>query len=108
MCVCVCVYVYVYVYVSVSVDAHVFIYFGRVVVCVYVCVRGWMGGWVLVTQPTLTNPPPQSPPPQRYIVTGFFDSQPLEKQLANVECNATAAVALTHHFVGELIKARTA
>jgi hypothetical protein len=42
----------------------------------------------------------------RYIVTGFFDSQPLEKQLANVECNATAAVALTHHFVGDLIKAR--
>ena len=42
----------------------------------------------------------------RYIVTGFFDSQPLERQLANVECNATAAVALTHHFVGHLIQAR--
>lgn len=44
-------------------------------------------------------------PSTRYIVTGFFDSQPLEKQLGNVECNATAAVGITHHFVGELIKA---
>ncbi|EWM24489.1 short-chain dehydrogenase reductase [Nannochloropsis gaditana] len=39
-----------------------------------------------------------------YILTGFFDSQPLEKQLANVECNATAAVGITHHFLQKLIQ----
>lgn len=39
-----------------------------------------------------------------YIVTGFFDSQPLSKQLSNVECNATAAVSITHHFLSEMIK----
>ncbi|KAM3568880.1 hypothetical protein VYU27_009006 [Nannochloropsis oceanica] len=39
-----------------------------------------------------------------YILTGFFDSQPLEKQLANVECNATAAVAVTHHFLQKMIQ----
>jgi len=34
-----------------------------------------------------------------YIVTGFFEQVPVERQLANVECNATAAVAITHHFL---------
>lgn len=42
----------------------------------------------------------------RYIVTGFFDSTPLEKQLANLECNATAAVQITHHFLQTLIKSK--
>jgi len=38
-----------------------------------------------------------------YINTGFFEQVPLEKQLANVECNATAATAITHHFLSKLI-----
>mmetsp|Transcript_26949 Transcript_26949/g.42281 ORF Transcript_26949/g.42281 Transcript_26949/m.42281 type:complete len:314 (-) Transcript_26949:329-1270(-) len=38
-----------------------------------------------------------------YIVTGFFEQVPVERQLANVECNATAAVAITHHFLARLV-----
>lgn len=34
-----------------------------------------------------------------YIVTGFFDQTSLDAQLANVECNATACVKVTHHFL---------
>mmetsp|Transcript_8741 Transcript_8741/g.26295 ORF Transcript_8741/g.26295 Transcript_8741/m.26295 type:complete len:319 (+) Transcript_8741:99-1055(+) len=39
-----------------------------------------------------------------FIVTGFFDSQPLGKHLVNLECNATAAVAITHHFTSLMIQ----
>ena len=39
-----------------------------------------------------------------FIVTGFFDSQPLGKHLVNMECNATAAVAITHHFASLMVK----
>ena len=39
-----------------------------------------------------------------FIVTGFFDSQPLGKHLVNLECNATAAVAITHHFSSLMVK----
>jgi short-subunit dehydrogenase len=42
----------------------------------------------------------------RYIVTGFFDTSPLEKQLANLECNATASVGITHHFLNKMVKDR--
>ena len=38
-----------------------------------------------------------------YIVTGFFANLPLAKHLANYECNATAAVKITHHFANRLI-----
>ena len=38
-----------------------------------------------------------------FIVTGFLDGAPLGKLLANMECNATAAMCITHHFVGELV-----
>lgn len=38
-----------------------------------------------------------------YIVTGFFEQSPLAKQLANLECNATAAVKITHHFSRKLV-----
>jgi short-subunit dehydrogenase len=38
-----------------------------------------------------------------YIVTGFFDQSPLDAQLANLECNATACVKVTHHFVQRMI-----
>jgi short-subunit dehydrogenase len=34
-----------------------------------------------------------------YIVTGFFDTTSLDSQLANLECNATACVKVTHHFL---------
>mmetsp|Transcript_4415 Transcript_4415/g.5944 ORF Transcript_4415/g.5944 Transcript_4415/m.5944 type:complete len:313 (+) Transcript_4415:83-1021(+) len=38
-----------------------------------------------------------------YIVTGFFNNTSVETQLANLECNACAAVALSHHFVGLML-----
>lgn len=65
-----------------------------------------MAGWVGMPSSSPLHTKAPINPIKSYIVTGFFDSQPLEKQLGNVECNATAAVGLTHHFVGELIKAR--
>ncbi|GMI10655.1 hypothetical protein TrVE_jg2288 [Triparma verrucosa] len=34
-----------------------------------------------------------------FIVTGFFEQAPLGKHLANVECNATSTVPITHHFL---------
>jgi short-subunit dehydrogenase len=34
-----------------------------------------------------------------YIVTGFFEQTPLDRQLANLECNSTACVKVTHHFL---------
>ena len=39
-----------------------------------------------------------------FICTGFMDQTPLGKLLANVECNATAAVNITHHFVELMVK----
>eukprot|EP00934_Nitzschia_sp_Nitz4_P005005 Nitzschia sp. Nitz4//scaffold174_size87051//49722//50814//NITZ4_005113-RA/size87051-augustus-gene-0.60-mRNA-1//1//CDS//3329538884//4995//frame0 len=38
-----------------------------------------------------------------FMVTGFFDQAPLGKLLANMECNATAAVNVAHHFIGILV-----
>lgn len=39
-----------------------------------------------------------------YIVTGFFDQTTLDAQLANVECNATATVKVTHHFLKKMLE----
>ncbi len=39
-----------------------------------------------------------------FIVTGFMDQAPLGKLLANIECNATASVNITHHFLGHMVK----
>jgi short-subunit dehydrogenase len=39
-----------------------------------------------------------------FITLGFMDQAPLGKLLANVECNTTAAVNITHHFVQTLVK----
>ena len=39
-----------------------------------------------------------------YIVTGFFDVTTLDSQLANLECNATACVKVTHHFLQQMLK----
>lgn len=38
-----------------------------------------------------------------FMVTGFLDQAPIEKLLANIECNATSAVNLAHYFVKPLI-----
>lgn len=38
-----------------------------------------------------------------FMVTGFFDQAPLGKLLANVECNATASVNVSHHFLTKLV-----
>ena len=40
------------------------------------------------------------------MVTGFFDQVPIEKLLANMECNATAAMAISHHFVQRMVTKR--
>eukprot|EP00903_Cladosiphon_okamuranus_P006526 g6377.t1 len=39
-----------------------------------------------------------------FIVTGFFESAPEGKQMANLECNATAAAKISHHFIGRMIR----
>lgn len=39
-----------------------------------------------------------------YIVTGFFDQTTLDSQLANLECNATSCVKVTHHFLKKLLE----
>lgn len=33
---------------------------------------------------------------------GFFTSMPIHTHLANLHCNATAAVEVTHHFIGRM------
>ncbi|KAL7576980.1 hypothetical protein ACA910_006735 [Epithemia clementina (nom. ined.)] len=39
-----------------------------------------------------------------YMVTGFFDQAPLGKLLANMECNATACLNISHHFVSIMVQ----
>jgi len=39
-----------------------------------------------------------------YIKTGFFDRSPLEAQTMNLECNATSAVQITHHFLQDMLE----
>ncbi len=41
-----------------------------------------------------------------YIVTGFYDSTDGMRQASNLECNAAAAAAITHHFLALLLKSR--
>jgi len=38
-----------------------------------------------------------------YMLTGFFIDSPLERQLANIECNAVSSVSVTHHFVKRMV-----
>jgi short-subunit dehydrogenase len=38
-----------------------------------------------------------------FMVTGFFDQTPIEKLLANIECNATSGVQVAHHFAKQLV-----
>ena len=37
-----------------------------------------------------------------YIVTGFFADTPLDKWVGNLNCNAGAAIVITHHFLGRM------
>jgi short-subunit dehydrogenase len=39
-----------------------------------------------------------------YITTGFYHDLPLERSLKNYECNATAALKITHHFLNKMIE----
>jgi short-subunit dehydrogenase len=41
-----------------------------------------------------------------FMVTGFIDQTPIEKLLANIECNTTSAVNVAHHFVQIMIRER--
>jgi len=41
-----------------------------------------------------------------FLVTGFFDQAPLGKLLVNMECNATAAVNISHHFASKLVTSK--
>ena len=38
-----------------------------------------------------------------YITTGFFSNLELGRAMANYECNATAGVKITHHFVNRML-----
>jgi len=41
-----------------------------------------------------------------FMVTGFLDQAPIGKLLANIECNATACVNVSHFFVKKLISGK--
>merc|ERR1712050_66112 len=38
-----------------------------------------------------------------FMLTGFFDNTGLDKQILNMECNATCGVRLTHLFVTRMV-----
>ena len=42
-----------------------------------------------------------------FMVTGFLDQTPIEKNLANMECNATAAVNIAQYFCQKLVSSRS-
>ena len=39
-----------------------------------------------------------------FMLTGFFDKQPLERLMINHECNATSAMQITHLFVTRMLE----
>jgi len=39
-----------------------------------------------------------------FIVTGFFEQSTVDTHLANLHCNLTANIHLTHHFYGKMIE----
>ncbi|GAQ83330.1 17 beta-hydroxysteroid dehydrogenase type 3 [Klebsormidium nitens] len=41
-----------------------------------------------------------------YMVTGFFRQVPLNKHLANIECNTVSAVRITHHFFQRMVDSK--
>jgi len=42
-----------------------------------------------------------------YVLTGFFADLPLERNLCNAECNAMAALKITHHFLNLLLSRKS-
>lgn len=38
-----------------------------------------------------------------FLLMGFFEQRPIEQHIANVECNAMAAMRLTHHFYNKMV-----
>ncbi|KAI0565118.1 short chain dehydrogenase [Gracilaria domingensis] len=38
-----------------------------------------------------------------FLVMGFFHEQPIEKYIATLNCNAIAAIRLTHHFYSRMV-----
>ncbi|GAB4820016.1 hypothetical protein N2152v2_007062 [Parachlorella kessleri] len=38
-----------------------------------------------------------------YVLTGFFDTVPVERQMENLECNATSAVQITHYLLKKML-----
>ncbi|KAG2437279.1 hypothetical protein HXX76_005938 [Chlamydomonas incerta] len=38
-----------------------------------------------------------------YMLTGFFHTRPLDALMKNLNCNSVCAVAITHHFVQQMI-----
>ena len=41
-----------------------------------------------------------------YMLTGFFESTPLEAQLANLECNAVSAVSIAHFALQKMVSSK--
>lgn len=41
-----------------------------------------------------------------FMVVGFLEQAPIEKLRVNMECNATACLNVTHHFVQKLVRAK--
>lgn len=41
-----------------------------------------------------------------FMVTGFLDQTPIEKNLANMECNATAAVNIAQYYCQQLVSSK--
>lgn len=39
-----------------------------------------------------------------YLLMGYFDQLPVHQHIANVQCNALAAVTLTHHFYSRMVR----
>jgi short-subunit dehydrogenase len=42
-----------------------------------------------------------------FMVTGFLDQTAIEKNLSNLECNATASVNIAQHFVEKLVRSKS-
>ncbi|CDF39795.1 unnamed protein product [Chondrus crispus] len=38
-----------------------------------------------------------------FLLMGFFDQRPMEQHIANIECNALAAMRLTHYFYNRMV-----
>jgi short-subunit dehydrogenase len=41
-----------------------------------------------------------------FVATGLFADSPLGRQMANYDCNATASVKITHHFLNQMLDSK--